>query len=551
MSGIDIHFFSVVVATLTMVGLGIIVFFHNRRSLTNIVFFGLAFILSAWGLLNFVAINNHTSTLFWINMVLLIAALQGPIFFFFIFNFPSSTNKLGSFWTIAVFILTILNAIISQFVFSGFKMVDGKILPLPNWLIIIFGLLSIGFVIAGVEQLFKKFFQSKGIERKRIGYIMSGFVVMFFLIIVFNFIVVNFFNNVNFILYSSLFILPFVVLTGYAILKHGLLDGKAIATELLVMILVIVLFIEGILSGSVSSIVYKVIFAAFVGFLGVLLVRSVYREVHQRQELARLTQSLKKANTRLKELDQLKTEFLSIATHQLRTPLSIIKGYTSLLDEGAYGVVNKQQKEIFNNIDISNERLIKLVDEFLNVSRIEQGRTQYSFKEMILPEMVMGVISELKEKANLKNIELDLKIEKGINKIVADEDRLRHSLYNFVDNAIKYSPAKSTIKIFIEKKKFGIQARIVDSGVGLDGKDLKNLFQKFYRSLHVSNEVQGTGLGLFVVKQFIEAHKGKVWAKSNGIGKGSEFGFWIPAKAKSKSKKSISKERPSTVKAKS
>ena len=238
---------------------------------------------------------------------------------------------------------------------------------------------------------------------------------------------------------------------------------------------------------------------------------------------------LKAANIKLKELDGLKTEFLSIASHQLRTPLSIIKGYTSLLEEGAYGAVTNEQKEIFTNIDVSNERLIKLVDEFLNISRIEQGRTKYAFGETDVVAMGTGVVEELRRKAGPRKITVEYHPTEGLPTIIADEERLRHCLYNYVDNAIKYSKEGAVIDVYLEKKDKGIQARVVDKGAGLDEKDLNNLFQKFYRSPHVMRDVQGTGLGLYVVRQFAEAHGGKTWAASDGVGKGSEFGFWVPA----------------------
>lgn len=243
---------------------------------------------------------------------------------------------------------------------------------------------------------------------------------------------------------------------------------------------------------------------------------------------------LRTANSKLLELDELKTEFLSIASHQLRTPLSIIKGYVSLLEEGAYGKMPKESQEILQNIDISNERLVKLVDEFLNISRIEQGRTKYYFEEVNFLPIAEGILSELKAKADPRDITLTLDASEGLSHVIADAEKLRHCLYNFVDNAIKYSPANSKVSVQIHDLKQGLEIKVIDNGAGLDEKDIKNLFQKFYRSPHVMREVQGTGLGLFVVKQFAEAHGGKVWAKSTGVGKGSEFGFWVPLEPKGK-----------------
>jgi signal transduction histidine kinase len=256
-------------------------------------------------------------------------------------------------------------------------------------------------------------------------------------------------------------------------------------------------------------------------------IHSVVQVVSIAIDRSTVYEDLKKANDRLKELDTLKTEFLSIATHQLRTPLSIIKGYTSLLDEGAYGKVTKAQKEILGNIDVSNERLISLVDEFLDVSRIEQGRTQYQFEEMDVRTVVDSVLAELAPKAVAKSIDVHMDLLTTCL-IVGDASRIRHGVFNFFDNAIKYSPKDSRITVRLQKHTGGFVYQVLDEGPGLDASDLSNLFQKFYRSPNVSRDFEGNGLGIYVVKEFIEAHGGHVWAKSEGIGKGSEFGFFIP-----------------------
>lgn len=366
--------------------------------------------------------------------------------------------------------------------------------------------------------------------RRQLRLVLSAVLILLSLVTATVLVPILLFKTSSFLSFISLYILAFLVVAAFTILKYHLFDVKVIATSAAVLILVVFLFFEGLLSGSLIELAYKLVFSIIIALIGVVLVKSVHREIAQKKELARLAGSLEKANARLKELDQLKTEFMSIASHQLRTPLSIIKGYTSLLDEGAYGSVTSKAKEVLHNIDASNEHLIKLVDEFLNVSRIEQGRVQFSFAEINMEALVEDVIKELKEKAKPKGIELLLEVRKKLKFLVADEEKMRHCVYNFVDNAIKYSGERTKIHIYIERGLRGIFLRVVDRGVGLDKKDLKNLFQKFYRSPNVLRDFQGTGLGLFVVRQFVEAHKGKVWVKSKGIGKGSEFGFFVPYK---------------------
>jgi two-component system sensor histidine kinase VicK len=143
--------------------------------------------------------------------------------------------------------------------------------------------------------------------------------------------------------------------------------------------------------------------------------------------------------------------------------------------------------------------------------------------------MIDGVVKELEMKSGVK---ADLKIiwsqNPGLPKTIYDEEKIRHVVYNFVDNAIKYSD-KGEIKVDVARDGDGVAVRVRDSGIGFDKVDEVNFFQKFYRGNNVLGmNVTGTGLGLYVCAKFIEAHHGRVWCKSTGIGKGSEFGFWIP-----------------------
>lgn len=243
---------------------------------------------------------------------------------------------------------------------------------------------------------------------------------------------------------------------------------------------------------------------------------------------ANLTHSIERANLRLQELDRQKTEFLSIASHQLRTPLSIIKGYIELIKDGAYGKTTTKMVKTLDEMDQSNERLVKLVDEFLNISRIEQGRTKFDFKPENLNEIISSVVKELKEKADEKCRQIVWTPPPPDCQANVDEEKIRNVVFNYIDNALKYSDC-GEVKVFLESEDDGWNVRVCDNGLGFGKVDGANFFQKFYRGENVKGaNVNGTGLGLYVCRKFIEAHNGKVWAKSGGLGKGSEFGFWIP-----------------------
>jgi signal transduction histidine kinase len=201
-----------------------------------------------------------------------------------------------------------------------------------------------------------------------------------------------------------------------------------------------------------------------------------------------------------------------------------------LISDGAYGNVTEETKGILRNMDQSNQRLIKLVDEFLDITRIEQGRTKFDYEEVDMGDLINSVGEELKQRALDKQLKLEWQKPDHKVTVMADSEKIRHVVFNFADNAIKYSP-QGTINISLNEEKGGIAVRVLDQGFGFGEKDQHNFFQKFYRGDNVKKtEVSGTGLGLYVCRKFIENHKGQIWAKSPGLGQGSEFGFWIPLK---------------------
>ncbi len=323
--------------------------------------------------------------------------------------------------------------------------------------------------------------------------------------------------------------LIFPIMLAYTVTRHHLLGTKVITTEILVGLADFVLVIQLFLARSLTEIVLRIIIVIGVSIIGLFLIKSVRKEVTRSEELTVLTSSLRQANIRLQELDRQKTEFLSIASHQLRTPLSIINGYIELIKEGDYGKVGKKMKEVLGNMDESNGRLVKLVDEFLNVTRIEQGRTKFIFEKGDLNSTVTSAVAELKERGEQRGLKLHWKPPAFPAMVAMDEEKIRNVVFNFIDNAIKYCD-QGIIEVIVEDDKDGIILRVRDRGLGFDEHDQYNFFQKFYRGENVKGvNVTGTGLGLYVCRMFIEAHHGRVWATSPGLKKGSEFGFWLPA----------------------
>lgn len=255
-----------------------------------------------------------------------------------------------------------------------------------------------------------------------------------------------------------------------------------------------------------------------------------------KQEVKVATQDLRKANQKLKILDKAKTEFISITSHQLRTPLTGIKGYLSMFLEGDFGALKTQQKKIITDVFNNSNRLVRLINIFLNVSRIESGRLKLQKSKFNLTELINEIIRELKIEAEKKNLKLEFSAKGGPVSggnnldISADRDKIADVILNLVDNAIKYTE-KGNVIVSAELKNNNIKVSIKDSGIGINPEEAKILFNKFIRGRKIAEiNTSGSGLGLFIAKKIIELHNGKIWVESKGQGKGSEFIFEIPVK---------------------
>ncbi len=251
------------------------------------------------------------------------------------------------------------------------------------------------------------------------------------------------------------------------------------------------------------------------------------------EEVKKKTAELRQANEELKRLDEAKSEFISIASHQLRTPLTIIKGYISMMLEGSFGEISLAVSANLTKVYEANERLIRLVENLLDISRIESGRQEYNMVDTRLEDMAKVVVENLKANAAAKKLQLVFSLpDKKLPAVHADIDKLHEVMINFVDNAIKYTPAGKVEVSVAEEPKGMVTFCVKDSGMGISPEIKASLFHKFSRSKDSFRaHTEGLGLGLYVAKMMIDAHGGKIWAESDGEGKGSKFCFSLPAVA--------------------
>ncbi len=227
------------------------------------------------------------------------------------------------------------------------------------------------------------------------------------------------------------------------------------------------------------------------------------------------------------EADRAKSEFVSTVSHELRTPMTAIKGYTDLLFGGAVGPLNDNQKHFLSVIKNNTDRLTALINDLLDISRIESGRVRFEPAPVKLGEIVAGVVEAMAARAQQKGLTLSYEVDAGLPEVMGDHDRLYQVLTNLIGNAINYT-IEGGVQVEALNVGTAVQVNVRDTGIGIKKEDIGRIFDRFFRSDDsFVQESSGTGLGLPIVKMFVEMHGGRVWVDTE-LGKGSTFTFILP-----------------------
>jgi len=233
--------------------------------------------------------------------------------------------------------------------------------------------------------------------------------------------------------------------------------------------------------------------------------------------------------TREREIDQMKSDFVSLVSHELRTPLAAMKGATDNLLDGITGELNNTQKDCLLITKRNIDRLSRMISDLLDISRIEAGKIQVNKQPVDIVNLVSDVLSIFQETAKEKNIQLTASLKSDLPKINADPDKITQVITNLVGNAMKFTPGDGQINVKAFQVGDFIQIDVVDTGLGIPHQDLEKIFDKFYQVSRPDNPAttKGTGLGLPISKGIVEKHGGKIWTESE-LGKGSKFSFTLP-----------------------
>lgn len=243
------------------------------------------------------------------------------------------------------------------------------------------------------------------------------------------------------------------------------------------------------------------------------------------QEKTEMVEKLERQSRKLKRMDEMKTSFVHNVSHEFRSPLNIIHGHLENLLDGVAGPLNDQQKTFLKSTYDTTERLSRLVDDLLDISRIEAGKFDLHREKIDVRELVEKIVEMFHDIAQRKNVNLHYSVSNDVSYVWGDRDKLEQCLVNLLNNAIKYTLPNTQVDVLVSMLDKRLRIEVRDRGRGIAEQDIPKLFDKFERILE--ERAAGTGLGLAITKDLIELHKGRIWVESR-LDEGSHFIFEIP-----------------------
>lgn len=338
-------------------------------------------------------------------------------------------------------------------------------------------------------------------------------------------------------LIGPLGMIVFLGMLSYMIVKFRTFNAKLFTSQIL--IIALLFLIAALLFITEIEIIRVVVLFTFglVSILGSSLIRSVQKEVEQREKIEKLAGDLEKANEQLKELDRQKDELMSIVSHQLAAPVTSIKWYLELLQEGDLGVLQKEQQESIGTLQGITINLADLVSMILDVSRIQLGRIHIEASPLDLNEFFKELVATVEPKSIEKKQKFQKQIAGNLPTILLDKRYTRMTVENLLTNAIKYTPEGGTVIFKVEERDGKLCCEVRDTGCGIPKAEQDKIFGKLFRASNVRNTAEGNGFGLYVAKGAIEAQGGKIWFESEE-GKGTAFFVEVPMKLAAPGEKS-------------
>ncbi len=526
------HIFPAIAALLV----GCLIYFSNRKALINKVLFFTMMAFVLWTLIDLMLWATERVDLIMFSWSAL-AYIEPLIYIGLMYVVHIFVKKSDIPFKKKVFIaLTLLPILLlaptaKNLVGFDFTNCDREAIEGPLWTYIY--ILEFAIVAAIAFIGFRKSPDPERVTQNRLITIGS---ILFLLSLSLGNIVGSFSENWSIAQYGLFGMPVFIVFLSYLVIRYQRFNTKVFATQILSgSLAILVLSLLLIQDIQLIRLIVLFTFALTIAF-GYLLNISVIKEHRQKTEIEELAKNLEYANNnlehaneKLKGVDKLKTEFLSLASHQLRSPLTAIKGYSSMLIEGSFGALTKKVDEPIKRIYTSAQGLVSIVEDLLNVSKIEQGGMKYEFQQTDLNLVVKNLYEEMQIPAQSKNIIFTLDMKADEKFIVnADPVKIKQVFLNLTDNSIKYTPDDGTVSLSLKRVDDTIEFAVKDTGMGISPETRAKLFEKFSRGEGGKMNTGGSGLGLYLARQIAIAHKGDVVIESEGLGKGSTFKVVLP-----------------------
>jgi signal transduction histidine kinase len=582
--------------------LALIIYSGSRKNRINQVYTIIVLNVAAWclGMFMYRGVQSSELAIFWAKFYYVATAIVPVSLLYFAYLFPKKKIFINK-WLDLFLLVIALFFIVSPFL-GGSIIVN--VIPHSNMEDEIFfgsmlnawGVYLISYFVLAFFLLFKKYRQSTGIEKLQIGYVSVGSFLSIFIGMITNHVFPLYFHNPNYAWIGPFGTIIMVIFVSYSALKHHLFSIKIIATELFTFAVMMALLTK-VFSSQGPELVLNIGIFLSVAVFGSLLIKSVINEVEQRKKIEKLAQDVKKAyeiekydkeqiekmakeverayvvekhakeqtekaydlekkaNEELKKIDEYKNSFIRQTQHDLRTPLTIMMGYSDMLLGGYYGKMSKKAVDILKRMQSVTQEKLKDINNFLDLEQFKLGKGVVSLKPGIeLPPLLDEIINVLSPKAELKGIYV--KLEKPLDKspdgqekpfaVPADREKLKSAIFNIIDNAIKYTVKGGVIvAVATNHKSLPVQAdqntndqiskptiliTVKDTGIGIPKDKIKNIFEEqFERTKRAEKIAPGSGIGLYLSNQIIKLHKGKVWIESEGEDKGSTFYIELPA----------------------
>ncbi len=511
---------------LFMLGLGIFVFIKTPPKKISVVFFFFCLAVATWLICTFIMYGSNSDDwrIFWDRMVYVGVVFIPVLMYHFglIFTETERENKIklyfGYFLSFIFLALSQTNYFVNDlYRYEWGVHTQAKIF---HHFFLVFFLSYVLLFILEIYNFLKNPKKKYGkIRRKQVKYLFFSFITM-------NVAAYGFLTaykiDVN-PLGAYLLEIISVSILALAIIKYHLFEVKVILTEILVGVMGIILFTSPFFMPNAFLKVFAVVIFLLFCLFGYYLIKVTHQESRRREEAEKLAEEIK-------QLSEAKNQFMLSVQHHLRSPLTVIQGYSSLLLEGSFGKINDEAKQKIVRILESSRGLIELVNNFLNIARMDAGKDLLLINRVQVKTVMEEIVKELESMKEKKGIYVKILTEGNIPEITTDRNKVKEAIYNVVNNAIKYTEKGGVTIQISAKDDESVLISVKDTGIGIEKEQMRKMFKKsFERGNNVKQiNAEGVGIGLYLSARIIKNLKGEIWAKSKGNNKGSIFYIKLP-----------------------